>query len=328
MKQFPVVLVYPDSNINAGYGHVSRCLTLANDLCIRRCNVYLLLNKQYQFKTHPDLQILYNVDPNLGEIIKNVKPDIIVFDGIGFELKWASLKNCHSISSVIIDDLGNLDVDFDLVINPNVYTLPNNYKSTSLIGPSYALLRPEITQANSNYKVRSKIKQITVCMGGGDPNNINIKIFNILESSKIINDDVIINFVLGPFATQTLSKALTKKKNHSRLNIRIFNNPREFTQILLETDVAVVSGGVIATECACIGVPALAVSLADNQESALKAWSERKALFMSEPLPGILDRDLGSLISDKSLRVELSYNGQSLVDGLGVGRVSEAILDL
>lgn len=73
-----------------------------------------------------------------------------------------------------------------------------------------------------------------------------------------------------------------------------------------------------------MGVPALIVALADNQQGIATALN---AIGACRALPGPVDPDgladaIAALADDRSLRQSLSEAGQKLVDGQGAGRVA------
>jgi len=106
----------------------------------------------------------------------------------------------------------------------------------------------------------------------------------------------------------------------------------EFHDYMAGADLAILAGGLSLYEAAFFGVPAICVPLVEHQQStALKlerASCCRLAGMAGKVNAGQLAVKLKGLLGSARLRGRMSYHGMRLIDGRGLQRTADAILDL
>ena len=103
---------------------------------------------------------------------------------------------------MIIDDIANRKHDCDILLDQNYSGNHNRYNGLvpgpciKLLGPEYALLRPQFRNARESLRERDgEVKKILVFMGGADPTNETVK---VLRALKMLNrQDIAIDVVIG-----------------------------------------------------------------------------------------------------------------------------------
>jgi UDP-2,4-diacetamido-2,4,6-trideoxy-beta-L-altropyranose hydrolase len=108
--------------------------------------------------------------------------------------------------------------------------------------------------------------------------------------------------------------------------IRVLHQPPALLGPLLGADLAVTAAGNSLLEAAAVGVPTLALVMADNQLPGARALAEAGATQLCDPAsPDAVAAAVRRLAGDRRLRREQAERGRALVDGHGALRVAFAL---
>lgn len=225
-----------------------------------------------------------------------------------------------------IDDNNRLHYPANFVINGSVGAELFDYKyrknTKYLLGTKYVPLRKEFRDVPIK-KINRNISRIMVTFGGDDSKGMTIKVMRLLDQ---LYPGIIKDVIIGP-AFKNIN-ALKKFKNKFRLIF--YPGASEMKKIMLSADVAISSGGQTLYELARIGLPTIAIAVAENQLNNVYGWRRRgfikyagywnnKIIFTN------LKNCLESLLL-KRTRLKMSLAGRSLVDGLGAERIVSILL--
>lgn len=103
---------------------------------------------------------------------------------------------------------------------------------------------------------------------------------------------------------------------------------------LVESDVAIVAGGVTLYEACALGVPAVGLAVVRGQRRAIRAFARRGAIVDAGAGVGTrasmarTAREVDRLLANDRLRAAVSARARRLVDGHGVERVAARLLAL
>jgi UDP-2,4-diacetamido-2,4,6-trideoxy-beta-L-altropyranose hydrolase len=198
-----------------------------------------------------------------------VKPDWMVIDNYSIGLDWERQVRPHVKRIMVIDDLANrahdCDVLLDQNLSPNFETrydtlVPSHARK--LLGPKYALLRPEFYEARGRLRARDgQIRSILISFGGSDPSNETAKALHamlLLGPSRIE-----LEVVLGGSNPQAEAVSnLCSKLAHARL----FHDVSNMAELMAKADLAIGAPGTTTWERCLLGLPAIAIVLAPNQQ--------------------------------------------------------------
>jgi spore coat polysaccharide biosynthesis predicted glycosyltransferase SpsG len=161
-----------------------------------------------------------------------------------------------------------------------------------LLGPEFALLREGLPRRSD--PIAGAGTRVVIAMGGTDP--------------------------LG--LTQPIADAL------SAYDVRVANaaNFDGLIDSFSWADVAVIAAGTTMWEVGYIGIPAVAVVVADNQRAAAKA-ADAAGFVVSVDATDVA-RTVDSLSNDPERRITMRAAGQTLFDGTGAARVADAMLEV
>jgi UDP-2,4-diacetamido-2,4,6-trideoxy-beta-L-altropyranose hydrolase len=309
-----------------GFGHLRRCITLADELAARGSDcVFWLANTEERNVPGGISYPVTTVDPALepGTGTAGLPGDagmLIVDDYAVAESTLSAFGNDGERLTVVIDDLADRRLDVDAVINPGAAAHLLSYavgeRCVLLLGAQYALLRPSFRGAASR-AAPEKIGRVLVTLGGSDPEN---RTGAVLETVLRRLPDCQVDLVIGPFFDGRIAISAGPR-------VRSHRAPADLAPLMAEADLAVSAGGQTTYELAAMGVPTLALCLAPNQKPNLEALAALGALrHVGDETT--LDEELGRIAGDAQARGRLSDTARRLVDGRGAARAAERLLAL
>ncbi len=160
-----------------------------------------------------------------------------------------------------------------------------------------------------------------VTLGGADPDNVTSK---VVEALLLMKDEQLECVIVIGGSNPHLEKLKAEIRN-SKSKMRLAANVTNMPELMAWADVAIAAGGTTSWELAFMGLPSIAIVLADNQ-AAIAASLEREGVSVN--LSAITDVAMGRiadavklLLNDPDRRQHMSRAGRELVDGLGASRV-------
>lgn len=238
----------------------------------------------------------------------------------------AYLRDLSSVSPlVIVDDLTRAVFPHAVVVNPSTDAVISDYDDTAeptfLIGPEFALLRDEYAGAAARKQHRSGApKKAIVALGGG-----------VVAGELTHRVLAGIKDGLGQHAELTLlagfddGKALLESGALSGFaRAEIVSNLPSILDLLLDADLAIVSGGVTKYEAAAAATPAITVATVPHQERWASTYADKGASLYAGGASDLTSEKVASAcrkLVDGDARRAMGERGAALVDGRGAQRV-------
>lgn len=367
MPKLSVIAFRADASLEIGTGHIMRCLTLADALraqgaiCHFICRAHsghlaeVIEKRDHAVHLLPFLepQAPHSLEPNtlahahwLGaswqadaqqsrEVLRTLQPNWLVVDHYALDTRWETTMAADHSRLLVIDDLADRAHSCDLLLDQNLGSELADYAPLvppscfRLIGPKYALLRPEFAQWRAYSLQRREspqLKNILVTMGGVDKDNVTEKILEILSHCPLPSDCGI-TVVIGPTAPwleQVKAKAAALPQP-----AKVMVNVSNMAELMANADLAIGAAGATSWERCCLGVPTLTVVLAENQHSGANALHNTGAaisLGTEKNLDELANR-WATLVQQEALKA-MSEASACITDGSGVRRVYEAMREL
>lgn len=334
------VLFRADSGPHVGLGHITRCLSLSAAAKREGVESIFLTSSDQAVRNRiissgPRVEIgpISGDNTDLRQCLTTASRnlcDAIVVDSYSADSGYLEKLRAAGFYVVAIDDFARYSFPCHLVINGGAHARLLSYRSSSgdtrfLLGPEYALLSPQFWDARSR-KIRKMVENILVTLGGGDTNNLMPKLLSSLDSLPC---DFRITTIIGPFFDN--KDEIKRTAESCRHEIRMVEEPETLRDIMVESDLAVASGGQTQYELAAIGTPTLALELADNQAQSLRALEALGVIHVvgkatDERLMDGLKASVKDLIKNSRDRIKMSAVGQHLVDPRGAIRAAEEML--
>lgn len=344
------VFIRTDASVALGTGHVMRCLTLADKLKKHGAEISFICRtlpgdlNDYIKNSGYDVYRL-QIDEGMNDHIQdakessevivensNEKIDWVIVDHYGLDEKWESVIRPHTRNIMVIDDLANRKHDCDILLDQNlVFNFKNRYqnlvpkKAIQLLGPSYALLRPDFFKARKRLtRDRNNIERLLISFGGTDPKNQTKKAINVIQQ---MNKKIIVDVVIGE---NNPYKMELKSLCDGMPNTTLYHQTNEMAKLIMEADLAITAGGSTTWERFCLGLPAIIISVSDNQIPIAQESHRLGIDYYLGPSNNVTEDNIKQGIL-RMINYNKSYKkaqklAMNLVDGQGTERVLNIML--
>lgn len=293
------VVIRADASSQLGTGHLMRCLTLARLLKQEGVSVAFvsrgmpaalehLITKDFslhEFGVPEEEEGSIAPEKDALETIQYLnyrgRPDWIVIDNYSIGSNWERQIRPHARNIMVIDDLANRAHDCDVLLDQNLcpnfetrYDALVPSHTRKLLGPRYALLRPEFYEARGRLRTRDgQIRSILISFGGADPSNETAK---VLEAMWLLGpSNIELEVVLGGSNPHVEAVSnLCSKFSHARLHRDVSN----MAELMSKADLAIGAPGTTTWERCLLGLPTIAIVVAANQQPTSEGVSSAGAL--------------------------------------------------
>jgi len=344
------VLFRTDASIRLGSGHLMRCMTLAQKLRTKGCQIAFVcrdLPDNLQLLLEQEEYSLWTLsaeswsasrgwqDDAAGTVryIKQggTRADWIVVDQYDLDARWEMLLREHADKIMVIDDLADREHECDLLLDQNLHDgspyrerVPTG--TDVLMGPQYALLRDEFRQARDRVEPRTGVvRRMVICFGSTDPTGETSKALAAVGqlNLRLIDIDVIVG-ASNPQAREIAKMCAGVPYLHFHVQVS------DMANFLARADLALGGAGVSTWERLALGVPSLVVAVADNQAENMRQLQRlglAKQLGMSNEVSvsDIAGGIQGMLSSPNELK-DMSQRAYNFVDGKGTSRVVNRLM--
>lgn len=330
-----------DASQKLGGGHIIRCLALAEalvadgwscDFMVRplTCEAVpsLSASKHRAFElTGPDAA-------EAEEMGSHGKADLVVFDHYGRGATFERASRTWARIILAIDDLADREHDVDALLDQTYGRETQDYvalvpKSCRLmLGPSFALLRPQFAAGRQRALARSRrsLEKILVCMGNSDPHDLTSRAARAVMASGL---DVSVDVVLGGNSSSR-TRVESALKGHARFALHI-DTPR-IAELMANADLSIGSCGVIAWERCTMALPCIGVIAAHNQRTIAANLSAAGALHLMGDWITFDEAAVAAVLGDFAHKPEklaaMSRKAANICDGQGSARASAVLSSL
>jgi UDP-2,4-diacetamido-2,4,6-trideoxy-beta-L-altropyranose hydrolase len=253
--------------------------------------------------------------------------DWVICDHYGLGIAWEGAVRAAGPRVMALDDLGRVH-DSDVLLDQNFYADPAARYAPDcarilLLGPRYALLRPEFAAARVHVAPRhGDIGRMLLFMSGTDAGDATSVALDAVEKAGLAH--LPMDVVIGA-AHPAREAIMARCAANPAWTLHV--QTMRMAELLAAADLAIGAGGSGTWERCALGVPTLAVELADNQREVLREGAEAGLLYTAGGAPRAesLALHLRALVGNPGLRHLLSRTGLALVDANGVQRVISAL---
>lgn len=262
-------------------------------------------------------------------VLAEEKAHWLIVDHYALDRRWEIALQGYYEKLMVIDDLADRPHACDLLLDQNLGRKPDDYDNLvpahcrRLIGPQYALLRPEFAQwrpYSLQRRRNPKLKRLLITMGGVDQPNATCQVLGALKSCPL-PFDCQITIVMGtraPWLEQVQAFTVTMP-----WPTELLVDVNDMAELMAESDLAIGAAGTTSWERCCLGLPTLLVVLAENQ--AAGAWALHQigaARLLGEPeaIPKEFPRAFYELLKDQAL-IDMSLAARAVTDGQGASRI-------
>jgi len=351
-----------DASSTIGSGHVFRCLTLADALKAKGANCHFFCRNYpghlldvIRHRGHTGTVISVGAEDSSAsdhtfpqasdyawqmdarqslEAMEKLRPDWLIVDHYGIDHRWEEALQLHDCKIMVIDDLADRKHACHLLLDQNLGRSHEDYRTrvtkhcTVLTGPNFALMRPEFSEQRA-WSLRRRqdcqaFGHLLIAMGGVDAPNASCKVLQVLKTCSLPPESRI-TVVMG------LKAQWIKEVRHLAGGMpwptEVVVNVDDMAVRMGTSDLAIGAAGSTSWERCCMGLPAMLIVLAQNQEPGAKAL---EAAGAADLIGRVSDIEAKLPLAFKSLmnvavRSSMSTRASAIADGGGVRRVLEAM---
>lgn len=365
-----VIAFRTDASLHIGTGHVMRCLTLADALRARgvKCSfvcrphqghlLTMIAQRGHQALALPELQEEAQSNRNgtphahwLGtdwatdaqdtqhalSAHRGGQPvDWLVVDHYALDARWEEALRPQAKRIMVIDDLADRPHTCELLLDQNLGRMEADYggllksKTTTLIGPQYALLRPEFAALRAQSLARRQsdpqLSRLLITMGGVDKDNATGHVLAALLNSTLPTE-LRVTVVMGPHTPwlAQVQEQAAKMLWPTEALVSVDN----MAQLMADSDLAIGAAGGTAWERCSLGLPSLVLVLAKNQLPGAVALQKAGAAVAMESQQQITEfmESLQVATIAKEVLTKLSRAAAEVTDGEGCQRIVKHLLE-
>ena len=335
------VSIRADASSSIGYGHVMRCLTLAQELKRKGATVEFIsrsdegnLNnflRQNQFPVIELTSLVFDKEVDAHEtasVISNCQ--LLIVDHYIIDVHWEQVLVKYVDHIMVIDDLANRNHNCDFLLDQNFYLDHDRYRGLvpsdciQFLGPEYALLRQEFLKLRTN-EINIPIRKVVMFFGGADSKNVTEK---ALKALLMLGLNIEINVIMGK-ANPNLRKVLAEFAEYENIHFHIQID--YIAELMRTSDLAIGAGGATNWERFCMGLPSLVITTADNQLETTIDLEKSGLIYYLGHYNSISMKDIVSsfseIIDNNEELIEMSSKVRKLVDGRGVEKTVNELLN-
>lgn len=343
-----------DASLQIGSGHVIRCLAVADALASQKHESYFVCRQHQgnliEFLRQQGYTVYVLPEPALADmrdwteyqhwlgvtekqdaletlaILAEHPVNWVIVDHYGLSAIWQDIIRQQVEYIAAIDDLANRQHNVDVILDCGLSNTLSDYEKLSrrnanyLIGPKYALLRPEfhkkrlwLAQHPKTYD--QKKLSILINLGGVDKDNLTETVLRKLSDCPR-KKNLSITVVMGVNAPWKES-VLEYSKSLPFLN-KVLINANNMAELMVAHDLAIGAAGSTAWERCCLGLPTIMICMADNQKMIAKYLHELGAAISLDQAE-IKDKLLLVLEQFNEVRLQqMHQKALSITDGIGI----------
>lgn len=282
------LVVLPDHRIEAGAGHLARCLALAG--------AWIRAGGSAEAPVLDIAPLWAERYGDAGLQSSDESPAWTVLDDYRADTAVQRRRRDGAVGRLaVIDDHGSLaPYEADLVIDQNIGAA---VAPPSAAGCRYAMLRPEFAAARRGgiRDVADRARSVLLSLGGSPS-----------------------------AATESFAGRVVDLLLGSGFRVDVLSGASDVAERMLAADIALAASGSTAYELACVGTPAVLMSVAENQDPVGRRLAEAGAAEYLGRVDELDASDVAAavdrLAGDATTRRALAGTGRRLIDGRGADR--------
>jgi len=319
----PRIVLFADGGPNIGAGHIFRQYPIFRCLLAMGISAEMWVPLEQESLNELGVKDVRSIpiEPSAIALALNAfAPAVVVLDTYRHLSELIELLEVNDRSLVVFDDHFRVKRKVALIVNSSPAADAGNYDlglaSQVLTGPDYASVSNGFLDARLLYRVAPKISRILVALGGADfcqnlPNLLRVVIPLLQTQTQI--------FVVGG-RPASIDVPRNIELTWGWLDQDIL------ARRMADIDLAILAGGTMLWQAACVGVPTLSWPQTPGQMVHAASWKAKGAIIAVKDLntiPSALEQ-----LQSLPLREELSAAGRKAIDGLGATRIAVHLSEL
>jgi UDP-2,4-diacetamido-2,4,6-trideoxy-beta-L-altropyranose hydrolase len=331
-----VVVLRADAGPTVGLGHLQRSLGLAAALAGRGCSCIVRAPETADVRARVEaLGLRFDAaarpwsTAEEAVALDRLGATAVVVDSYAALAEDVSGLLREGRPLLVIDDLAEFPLRCDVVLNAAAGASELPYGELApgarlLLGTEYVLLHPELWDKQPR-EPAATVNSVLLSVGGSTGS------IEVLRRLLPVVAGVPAPFDLIVSAPPDVLLELERTVRPLERRVETASPPDTVAHIAAAADIAVSAAGGTSRELARLGVPTLAVVIADNQRRGARGLAKLGVIELFESVEEAeagLPQALKELAGSYNRRRRLAQRGPQVVDGQGCRRAAAALLEL
>jgi spore coat polysaccharide biosynthesis predicted glycosyltransferase SpsG len=324
------IFILTEGSSRIGFGHITRCLSLYDALEDIGCKVGFVVNGDstvgglFESRDHKFLD--WAEERNESLKLLDGADAAIIDSYLAGRTYYEEAARAVRVP-VYIDDTKRIDYPGGVVVNGTIFAEKMGYPVrddiTYLLGSRYTPLRKEFWEVPDR-EIRDEPKTVMVTFGGEDAGNLTPSVLKLLKKEfPALDKKVVIGKGYGN------REEIEREGKDGKTELLYNLDAAGMRDLMLKSDIAVSACGQTLCELARVGVPTVAVAVAENQLHHANGWREAGFIEYAgwREEDGVMDK-LKAAIIKLSAGAEARRSaeaGKKHIDGQGSKRIAEFI---
>jgi len=359
------VAIRADAGRHIGAGHVMRCLTLGEALRDHGADVTFLCcafeghrmdrirRNGFAVEAFPVEGVVWPSNtgaspPHAGWLGTSLERDrdltrdalgrlggvdLLIVDHYALDARWEQAMRELAGRILVIDDLADRPHDADWLLDQTYGRRTDAYEGLVppacrlLLGSDYALLRPEFArlrpQALARRRECAAVRDVLISLGGA-VGEVTERVFAV--AAPVLAEAGCPVRIAGALDTGMRDRLEGLLSAHA-LEGEICGEVASLASLMAEADVAIGGSGASLWERCCLGLPTLALVLAENQRYAAAELAAAGAVHRACALESLTAQNIRDLLTLPADRYRaIAGAAAAICDGWGLDRSLEEML--
>lgn len=315
-----------------GFGHVSRCLSIANELTDD-------FNVEFTIYVHGKQELNFEFPDAINVVVRDWKTnieegisedDIVIVDSYLATEKHYSQLSSITNKSVALDDYYRLKYPSKLLLNCNASADIEKYNylqsSNVMSGAEYVILNKVFRNENSLPVLNEEVKNVVITVGGSDLRDLLPRFIELLCTKYPLIQFHILS------ANSEYQATLIKAYKLDNLTVYGFLPPHKMADLFKKCDLAISAAGQSLGELIMSGTPFVPIIVDKDQEPNGQFYLDRQII------PKIIKWDDSNLDTEIHFAFETMLDLKkrqlfmdhtcNIIDGNGVNRICSRLKEL
>lgn len=320
----PRVIILTEAGTKFGYGHLMRCLAIAQGFKAENIDSTFYLRGDSNPENILKEFIWYNKDWLTADL--DFSASIVIVDSYYADEQFCNKVYKTAYKVLFIDDYNRIAYPGGFVLNSVIgaeeMDYPDNSEIVYLFGPKYHPLRKEFWEVPVKV-IKENVESILITFGGADITNETPRVLKLLnEYYPSLKKHVIIG---SGFSN------IDEIKNAADDNTYLIMQPdaEQMKKEMLDCDIAISAAGQTIYELARVGVPTIGLCVIENQLYNLSVWLKTKTFYFLNVIDNhdeltSITKMIKSMHSS-SARKKISNKTKEIIDSRSTLRICEIL---
>lgn len=275
------VIILTEGTRVTGYGHITRCLSIYQAFEEQQIIPVFIANcddRGKEILSEVNL-IAFNWLEESDKLYKIINgANILIIDSYLAQQELYFNLSSKVTTPVFMDDYQRIEYPKGIIINGTIGAEHLGYKTNNyhklILGVKYIPIRKDFWDVTNKIHNDTAL-HILITLGGNDVRNIS---FPILDAVYKKYPDANYSVVLGSDFDKNIIPQQYFRKN---IALQHSLSASSMLKLMLQSDIAISAAGQTLYELARVGVPTVAIGVAQNQSFNLTGWVKKKFILDS-----------------------------------------------